>query len=71
MTLTGLVFMVGFMVLLLLALARDPIFGLFAYIAEFYLHPVSRWWGHFLPDLRWSMLAAIVTLFAILIRLTS
>lgn len=68
MTLTGLVFMCAFLVALVLALVRNPIYGLFAYIADFYLHPPSRWWGHFLPDLRWSMLAALVTLVAILMH---
>lgn len=68
MTLTGLVFMLVFLGALVLALVRNPMYGLFAYIGEFYLHPPSRWWGEFLPDLRWSMLAAIVTLIAILAR---
>ena len=68
MTLTGLVFMIVFLGMLGMALVRDPIYGLFAYIAEFYLHPPSRWWGHYLPDLRWSMLAALVTMVAILIH---
>jgi hypothetical protein len=31
----------------------------------FYLHPPSRWWGAFLPDLRWSLLAATVTLICV------
>jgi hypothetical protein len=68
MTLTGLVFMVAFLGALVLALVRNPIYGLYAYIADFYVHPPSRWWGHFLPDLRWSMLAAAVTLIAIMLR---
>ena len=68
MTLTGLLFMVAFLGALALALGRDPIYGLFAYVADFYLHPESRWWGHFLPDLRWSLLAALVTIVAIWIR---
>ncbi len=68
MTLTGFVFMVAFLGALALALVRNPIYGLFAYIADFYLHPPSRWWGHYLPDLRWSMLAALVTLTAIVLR---
>jgi hypothetical protein len=41
---------------------------LYAYIAVFYAHPPSRWWGAYLPNLRWSMLAAVVTLLAIWIR---
>ena len=68
MTLTGLIFLFGFLGLLGMALVRNPIYGLYAYVADFYLHPPSRWWGHFLPDLRWSMLAAMVTLTAIWIH---
>jgi len=37
---------------------RDPIFGLLAYMFEYYNHPPLRWWGHELPDLRWSLLIA-------------
>jgi hypothetical protein len=69
MTLTGLAFMFAFLAALIVALVRYPIVGLFAYIAEFYLHPASRWWGALLPDLRWSLLAAVVTAVAILWRL--
>jgi hypothetical protein len=69
MTLTGLAFMIVFLAALVVALVRYPIVGLFAYIGVFYLHPPSRWWGAFLPDLRWSLLAAIVTLVAVLWRL--
>lgn len=69
MTLTGLAYMVVFVLALLVALARYPIVGLFAYVVDFYVHPPSRWWGEFLPDLRWSLLTAGVTLLAILIRL--
>lgn len=69
MTLTGLAFMCAFLGALGLALIRNPLYGLYAYIAVFYVHPPSRWWGAYLPDLRWSMLAAVVTLVAIWIRL--
>lgn len=68
MSLTGLAFTAVFLVALIVALARYPIIGLFAYITEFYVHPPSRWWGQFLPDLRWSMLAASVTLVALAIH---
>ena len=37
---------------------RDPIFGLLAYMFEYYNHPPLRWWGDDLPDLRWSLLIA-------------
>jgi O-antigen ligase len=69
MTLTGLAFMVVFLAAVVIALVRYPLVGLFAYVGEFYLHPPSRWWGAFLPDLRWSLLAAVVTLLGLLWRL--
>lgn len=68
MTLTGLLFMLAFVMTLGLAFVRHPIYGLYAYIAVFYLHPPSRWWGETLPDLRWSLLAAAVTLLATWIK---
>ena len=39
---------------------RDPIFGLLAYLWEYYNHPPMRWWGDELPDLRWSFLVASI-----------
>lgn len=65
MTLTGLIFVVLFFSGLGMALFRHPIYGLYTYIAVFYIHPPSRWWGALLPDLRWSLVAAIVTLIAL------
>lgn len=64
MSLTGLVFLVAFFTGLGLCLVRHPLFGLYTYVAVFYLHPPSRWWGESLPDLRWALLAAVVTLVA-------
>lgn len=49
-----------------MALFRHPIYGLYTYIAVFYLDAPNRWWGGGLPDLRWSLLAAVVTAIAIL-----
>lgn len=49
---------------LLLALFRHPLFGLAAYLWAFYMAPSSQWWGAELPDWRWSLCAAIVTLIA-------
>jgi hypothetical protein len=50
---------------LILAFSHHPIFGLLTYLWAFYNHPPGRWWGSALPDLRWSLLAALVTLIAI------
>lgn len=62
MALTSLAFLAAFFGGLGLSIFRGPIWGLYTYLAVFYLHPPSRWWGTFLPDLRWSLLAAVVTL---------
>ena len=69
MSITGAVFLLVFFAGMGLALFRDPVFGLYTYVAEFYLSPPSRWWGAALPDLRWSFLAAGVTLAALIFRL--
>lgn len=66
--LTALAFLAGYVTLLGLALVRHPIWGLYAYLASFYIHPPSRWWAQNLPDLRWAFLSAGVTLLAILIH---
>jgi O-antigen ligase len=64
MSVTALVFLAAFGCALLLALVRSPVWGLYAYVATFYLHPVDRWWGAGLPELRWSLIAALVTILA-------
>jgi hypothetical protein len=66
--LTALAFLAGYFTLIGLALARHPIWGLYAYLASFYVHPPSRWWAQNLPDLRWAFLSAGVTLLAIFIH---
>jgi O-antigen ligase len=66
MSLTGIAFALVFAGAMLLALFRRPLYGLYAYVGVFYLHPPSRWWGESLPDLRWSLLAAAVTFIATL-----
>jgi hypothetical protein len=67
LSLTGLVFLIAFFAGCLLAVVRHPIYGLMTYVAVFYLHPPSRWWGESLPDLRWSLSAAAVTLLGMII----
>lgn len=66
MSLTGIAFVLVYLAALALAVARDARFGLYTYVALIYLHPPSRWWGELLPDLRWSLVAAVVTLLATL-----
>ncbi|HEY8507328.1 MAG TPA: O-antigen ligase family protein [Steroidobacteraceae bacterium] len=66
MSLTGAAFLLAFLGGLTLALWKHPRYGLWTYVAVFYIHPPSRWWGDLIPDLRWSLLAAAVTLVAAL-----
>jgi O-antigen ligase len=65
MALTSLAFLMIFFVGLVFAFAIHPRFGLYTYLAVFYLHPPSRWWGDMLPDIRWALVAAVVTLVAV------
>jgi O-antigen ligase len=51
-----------------LTLWHFPRFGLFLYLAAFYVHPPSRWWGEWLPDLRWSLLASVLTMLSFFIH---
>jgi hypothetical protein len=62
MGLTALAFFGVFAITMILSLVRDPRFGLVGYLFVFYNHPPSRWWGGELPNLRWSLIAALVTL---------
>jgi hypothetical protein len=66
MSLTGLAFLAAFIATMGLALFRHPVYGLYGYVALFYLHPPDRWWASGLPDLRWTLTASIVTLLATL-----
>ena len=68
MSITALVFLLFFAAGLGAALFLRPMYGLYTYIAVFYLHPPSRWWGASLPDLRWALLAAVVTLLALFVH---
>ncbi len=65
MSLTAIIFVGLFAAGLIASLVRHPAFGLYTYLATFYLHPPDRWWGAQLPDLRWSLLAALVTLLSL------
>jgi hypothetical protein len=68
MAATSLAFLILFLGGLGLCVVRGPVWGLYTYVAVFYLHPPSRWWGAFLPDLRWSLVAAAVTFLCVVFR---
>jgi len=67
--LSAIAFLSFFITASVLAFVRGPIFGLVAYIGVFYIHPPARWWGQgILLNVRWSLIAAGVTLLAIWLR---
>lgn len=68
MGLTGLGFILLFLAGLALALVRHPIYGLFSYMLAFYMGPDTAWWGEGLPDLRWALSSAVVTLIAVVVH---
>ncbi|MEM7763804.1 MAG: O-antigen ligase family protein [Pseudomonadota bacterium] len=69
MSLTGLLFVGFYLAGIAAAFLRGPIWGLWTYMAVFYLHPPSRWWGVGLPPMRWALFAALVTLIALIFQL--
>ena len=67
MSVTGLAYLVLYFGGMMMALFGRPLIGLYTYVFTFYMYAPGRWWGAALPDLRWSLLAAVVTLFALVI----
>ena len=66
--LTATIFLIAFFSACVFALVRHPIYGLSAYVAAYFIHPPVRWWSYAVPDLRWSFLAGVVTLIAVVIH---
>jgi O-antigen ligase len=68
-SLTSAAFIVAFLMGAFLALFRHPIFGLLTYVGVFYLSPADRWWGEdWMREVRWSLIAAGITLLGMLIH---
>lgn len=66
--LTGLAFLGAFFTACVLSIARHPIYGLMAYVGVFYVHPPTRWWVYAIPDMRWSVIAALATVIGLVAR---
>jgi hypothetical protein len=47
------------------AFTRHPIWGVYFYLATTYVFPPGRWWGYVFGDLRWALLAAVITALAV------
>jgi hypothetical protein len=63
--LSAIAFLIFCTACMVLAFYRHPIFGFYFYLATFYVHPPSRWWGYMVPDLRWALLSAVITVLAV------
>lgn len=68
MSLTALIVLLVYFAGLILGLFYQPIFALFSYLWIFYNDPSTNWWGADVPDLRYSLVAAVVALLAVLLR---
>ncbi len=61
---TAVLFTSLFLLGLLLAFLRHPIYGIYSYMLVFYMGPGEAWWSENIPNLRWSLLASAITLIA-------
>ena len=66
--LTAAAFLLAYSAGCFLALFRHPIYGFVTYISLIYIHPPTTWWGVLIPSVRWSLLAAGVTVVAVLLH---
>ena len=47
----------------MLALIRNPVYGLLTYIGTLYFDPAGQWWGRaMVPGVRWELIPAAITL---------
>ena len=67
MPITALGFLAVFSVGCLVALKR-PFVGLLLYFFVFYMHPPGKYWGAYLPEIRWTFIVAAITLMSALIN---
>jgi hypothetical protein len=69
--LTAMAFVLLYLSGCLMALARHPIYGLMTYVLVFFVSPTDRWWGKgALSVPRWALIAALVTMLALVIHRT-
>lgn len=68
---TALLFLFLFSAGLILAFVKHPIYGVLAYMLEFYMSPSQAWWSTEVLDLRWSLFAAAVTMIATMVHPSS
>nr|NJM02129.1 O-antigen ligase family protein [Desulfobacula sp.] len=65
MPITAIAFVILYFGGILLAFTRNPVWGLWPYALALYASPNHHWFGVYLPDLRWSLLASVCALLSI------
>ncbi|WP_321391001.1 O-antigen ligase family protein [uncultured Desulfuromusa sp.] len=70
MSITALMFLLIFFSLSLLGLLVDPIWGLCNYMFVYFIspNPNINWWAADLPELRWSLVAALILIVSLLLN---
>lgn len=68
MSLTPFIFLGLFALGLVAALAVHPRYGLYTYFLSFFMSPNHAWWDDLVPDLRYMMIAGVVTFAAMMTR---
>ena len=66
--LAALAYLFSFLIGVAVTLSGRPLIGLLVYLQTFYVYSPGYWWGRKLPNLRWSLVAAIVTFLAVKIK---
>lgn len=47
---------------------KKPMAGILLYFFCFYMHPPGKYWGAFLPEMRWTLIVAVLTLISVFIH---
>jgi hypothetical protein len=68
MSITAVIYLSVYFFGLIYALFKKPIFGIYIYYFALYMYAPGQWWGEPLPELRWSLIAGIVTLLATFLK---
>ncbi|MBD78295.1 MAG: hypothetical protein CL840_05180 [Crocinitomicaceae bacterium] len=64
---TAILYLIVYFGGLIKAMMGKPVWGLYIYFFSFYFHAPTMWWGQALPNLRWSLIAAIITMVTLFI----
>ena len=62
MSISAIVVLLLYVIGLFGALLIDGALGIYLYQADYFLNPKERWWGRELPQLRYGLIIAIVTM---------